>query len=63
MAKVFLLVVWMLSTEPNGDLAFNMGHNLHKSKESCEAQAKEFLKEQPDAQWACLPTKVVGKRV
>lgn len=63
MSTMFLLVVWMLSTEPDGKLLLNYGHVLHKDKASCETQAKEFLKEQPEAQWACLPTKVIGKRV
>lgn len=63
MQTVFLLVIWMLSTEPNGNLVLNYGHNLVKDKPSCEAAGKEFLKEQPNAQYACLPTKVIGKQV
>ncbi|MNK71137.1 hypothetical protein D3C87_905790 [compost metagenome] len=63
MPTVSLLVVWMLSTEPNGNLVLNMGHNLHKDKATCGAQGKEFLKEQPNAQFACLKTNVVGKQV
>lgn len=63
MQTAFLLVVWMLSTQPNGDLALNYGHSLFKDKAACEAQGKEFLKEQPNAQYACLSTKIVGKQV
>lgn len=63
MPTVYLLVAWMLSVQPNGQLGLDYGNALFKDKEACEAKAKEFLKEQPDAQAACLPTKIVGKRV
>lgn len=63
MPTVYLLVAWMLSVQPNNQLALSYGHDLFKDKEACEQKAKEFLKEQPDAQAVCLPTKIVGKRV
>lgn len=63
MPTVYLLVAWMLSVQPNGQLALNYGNDLFQTKQECEAKAKELLKEMPDAQTACLPTKIVGKRV
>lgn len=63
MASVFFLTVWLVFTQPNGQIAAAVGHDMFPDKASCEAKAKEFLKEQPQAQWSCTKSPVMGKQV